>query len=166
MGKYNLLKGQFLEMVVQRTLEKFNNEEVDGHLFGKTGILIAPRMDYVDSRYVKGDAAKQYQIDAFAVNNSTSVVWLCECKYRLAKMDMETVKKAEEALEAFRQQQIREGREPSKVQIWLVSVGGFTDEVIEYVKDKDNIYCSDYDAINFLYKKYGGGFDIPLFCKE
>jgi len=81
-------------------------------------------------------------------------------------MGIETVKKAEKSMEAFLQQQTNEGRQTEKVQLWLVSTSGFTNEVIEYIKDIDYIYYSDYDSINKLNRQYGGGFDIPLFCKE
>ena len=165
-GKYNILKGHFLELIVQRTLEKMNGEEVEGSLFGKTGIIKLPRISFVESRYVKGDTTEQYQIDVFGMNNESGLAWLCECKYRLTKMGMDTVEKAEKALEAFKQQQIREQRQTEMIQLWLVSTGGFTDEVIEYIKEYDHIYYSDYSSINTLYRMYGGGFDIPLFCKE
>jgi len=165
-GKYNFLKGHFLEMVVQRTLEKFNGEEVDGCLFGKTGIIKVPKIDFVDSRYVKGDKTEEYQIDVFAKDNGSQEVWIGECKYRVSKMGMDTLHKVEEARCAFIQQMKLEGRAINNIKLWLVSTGGFTVEVIKYLKDKDDIYYSDHNSINVLYRKFGGGFDIPIFCKE
>jgi hypothetical protein len=49
------------------------------------------------------------------------------------------------------------------VRIWIASTGGFTNEVIEYVRDREDIYYSDHEGIDGLFRAYGGGYDIPLF---
>ncbi|MDO8685771.1 MAG: hypothetical protein Q7J78_03765 [Clostridiales bacterium] len=165
-GKYNILKGRFLELVVQQIMAKFNGEEVDGSLFGRRGIIKVPKFSFADARFVKGESTDQFQIDVFAMNNESGLVWLSECKYRLSKIGMDTVKKVEGAFEAFKLQQQNENRPPKQVQLWLVSTGGFTDEVTQYIKEFDHIYYSDYNGINGLFRKYGGGFDIPVFYKD
>ncbi|KPA14571.1 hypothetical protein MHK_005223, partial [Candidatus Magnetomorum sp. HK-1] len=47
-----------------------------------------------------------------------------------------------------------------------VSTGGFTDEVLAYVGKRSDIYCSDYDGINNIFRAYGGNYKIPIFKKE
>ena len=39
-----------------------------------------------------------------------------------------------------------------EIQMWLVSTGGFTQEVLAYVKDREDIYVSDYDGINGIFR--------------
>ncbi len=35
-----------------------------------------------------------------------------------------------------------------EIQMWLASTGGFTGEVLEYVKERADVYYSDHDGIN------------------
>ncbi|RKZ44742.1 MAG: hypothetical protein DRQ41_02030 [Gammaproteobacteria bacterium] len=48
--------------------------------------------------------------------------------------------------------------------LWLVSTGGFTQEVLTYVNARTDIYASDYEGINSLFKAYGGNYSIPQFA--
>jgi hypothetical protein len=47
--------------------------------------------------------------------------------------------------------------------MWLISTGGFTDNVLKYVKKRSDMYCSDHDQINAIFRFYGGNYDIPVF---
>ncbi|ETR74229.1 MAG: hypothetical protein OMM_06457, partial [Candidatus Magnetoglobus multicellularis str. Araruama] len=89
-SKYNVLKGRFLENVVQVTMMKFNNDEIQGEWLGKKGKIALPLFNVVDTRQVKASSTKSYQIDVFARRNKTT--WLCECKYTKTKMGMNQVK--------------------------------------------------------------------------
>jgi len=51
---FNNLKGRFLELVVQVTMMKFNDEILDGKFFGKTGEIRAPLFQFADTKYAKG----------------------------------------------------------------------------------------------------------------
>jgi hypothetical protein len=53
-----------------------------------------------------------------------------------------------------------------KFQFWIVSTGGFTNEVLLYVKQRNDIYCSDYDSINGIFRFFGGAYHIPIFTKN
>jgi Holliday junction resolvase len=117
--------------------------------------------DLVDTRQVKASKTQSYQIDVFA--RFAEITWICECKYTKKKMGMKQVKKLESAARAL----ILEAKELNalkpKIQLWLVSTGGFTNRVLSYVKDRDDIYVSDYDGINGIFRFYGGNYQIPIF---
>jgi len=44
------------------------------------------------------------------------------------------------------------------IQLWLVS----TDNVLAYVRNMDDIYFSDSDCINAIFRFYGGNYEIPI----
>ncbi|MCP4021856.1 MAG: restriction endonuclease, partial [Desulfobacteraceae bacterium] len=155
---FNTLKGRFLEIVVQVTMMKFDHESMDGKLFGKTGKIEMPLFGYVDTRHVKGFKTRSFQIDVFAreVGGARQRVWLCECKYTKAKMGIGQVKKLEEAAKTLQQEAKDDERDVPEIQMWLVSTGGFTKEVVEYVWHRKDIYLSDHEGINGIFREYGG----------
>ncbi len=163
---FNTLKGRFLEIVVQVTMMKFNCELPDGKLFGKSGQVRMPLFQFVDTKYAKGSRTPQYQIDVYGKVQGKEQVWICECKYTKTKMGMGQVRKLEEAAEALRREAEDRERPVPGIQMWLVSTGGFTGEVQEYVKDRDDIFFSDYEGINGIFRFYGGNYRIPVFKKE
>ncbi len=162
---FNNLKGRFLETVVQVTMMKFNYEMLDGALFGKTGEICAPLFQFADTKYAKGFKTRAFQIDVYARGNDKGDerVWICECKYTKVKMGMKPVKKLEHAAEALKQEALDADCTIPEVQMWLVSSGGFTGEVLEYVRDRDDIYFSDHDGINGIFRAFGGNYNIPVF---
>jgi len=166
---FNNLKGRFLETVVQVTMMKFCRETIDGKLFGKTGEIILPLFRFVDTKYAKGSKTRAFQIDVYGrelvKEKGKERVWVCECKYTKTKMGMEKVKKLEYAAEALKQEAAESGLTVPGVQMWLVSSGGFTGEVLQYVKDREDIYHSDHDGINGIFRAFGGNYNIPVFKK-
>ncbi len=163
---FNNLKGRFLETVVQVTMMKFNYEMLDGELFGKTGEICAPLFQFTDTKYVKGFRTRSFQIDVYGfgrMKKGDERVWICECKYTKAKMGLKAVKKLEHAAQALKKEAEDAERTIPEVQMWLVSSGGFTGEVLEYVRDRDDIYFSDYDGINGIFRVFGGNYNIPVF---
>jgi hypothetical protein len=78
-------------------------------------------------------------------------------------MGMKQVRKLEEAAETLQQEARETGRTVPTIQMWLVSTGGFTGEVLEYVTDREDIYFSDHDGINSIFMAYGGNYRIPVF---
>ncbi|MDM8525629.1 hypothetical protein QUF80_19845 [Desulfococcaceae bacterium HSG8] len=160
---FNNLKGRFLELVVQITVMKFNREKLDGKFFGKTGKIEAPLFQIADTRYAKASKTRAYQIDVYARENMRARVWLCECKYTKTAMGMKQVRKLEAAAAAFRSEETESGHTVPEVQLWLVSTGGFTGEVLRYVRDRSDIFFSDYDGINSIFRAYGGNYNIPVF---
>jgi len=165
-GRYSILKGHFLELVVQQAMSKFNGEVLEGKYFGQEKTVTPPRFLIADTRYAKGEKTDLFQIDVFGRLQGFEKVWLCECKYKNTKMNLEEVKKLENAREAYLKQEEGDDRVPPKTHLWYVSTGGFTKEALEYLKDKEDTYFSDYDSINAIFKAYGGGFKIPIFIKE
>ncbi|MDM8515078.1 hypothetical protein QUF76_02675 [Desulfobacterales bacterium HSG16] len=163
---FNTLKGKFLEIVVQVTMMKFNCEILAGKFFGKTGSIEMPLFQFIDSRYVKGAKTRSFQIDVYGSELMKERVWLCECKYTRAKMGIRQVEKLESAAEALKQECEETERAIPEIQMWIVSTGGFTEEVIEYVKSREDIYCSDHEGINSIFREYGGNYKIPIFTKE
>ncbi len=162
---FNTLKGKFLEMVVQVTMMKFNHETLDGKYFGKPGQVEVPLFQFADTKYAKGFRTPQYQVDVFGRVQGKNDVWICECKYTKAKMGISRVKKIEQAAEALTREAEDAELPVPGIQMWLVSTGGFTREVLEYVKDRADIFLSDHEGINSIFMFFGGNYRIPVFEK-
>lgn len=160
---FNNLKGMFLEVAVQVTMMKFGRERLKGEYFGKKGEVEVPLFQVVKTKYIKGENTRAYQIDVYGKEWARERVWLCECKYTRDRMGMNQVRKIEAAAKALKEEAAEEGRTVPEIRIWVVSTGGFTDEVIAYVRDREDMYSSDYEGINGLFRAYGGGYDIPVF---
>jgi len=160
----NTMKGKFLEMVVEVSMMKFNHERLPGNWFGQTGEIEVPLFQLVKTMTVKGSKTPSYQIDVFGKVEKSHQVWLCECKYTKTTMDIKQVKKLERAAEVLIQVHKEEGTAIPEIHIWLVSTGGFTKEVLTYVNARADIYASDYEGINSLFKAYGGNYSIPQFA--
>ncbi|MCP4396303.1 MAG: hypothetical protein GY801_03195, partial [bacterium] len=114
----------------------------------------------------KGAKTRAYQIDVYAKEQRQNRVWLCECKYTKTKMGMPQVDKLEQAAEALKQEVEEVGAMVPEVQFWLVSTGGFTEEVIRYANGRNDMYASDYGGINGLFQAFGGNYNIPVFQQE
>ena len=78
-------------------------------------------------------------------------------------MGIAQVEKLEKAGEALKQEAMDAEFSAPGIRMWLVSTGGFTKEVIDYVKDREDIYYSDYEGINDIFQAYGGNYKIPVF---
>jgi hypothetical protein len=78
-------------------------------------------------------------------------------------MGMAQVKKLEDAAEALKKEAEERDRPLPEIQMWLVSAGGFTGDVLKYLEDRDDIFFSDYDGINSIFRFYGGNYNIPIF---
>ena len=162
-GLFNTLKGKFLELVVQVTMMKFDHETLEGAWFGRPGRIEVPRFQYVAQTYTGASKTRQYQLDVYGAVPRHDLCWICECKYTKTKMGMPQVRKLEAAAEVMREEYRESGRTVPQIQLWLVSTGGFTGEVLEYVKDREDIYYSDHDGINQIFMAYGGNYRIPVF---
>ncbi|MCP4109625.1 MAG: hypothetical protein GY749_29580 [Desulfobacteraceae bacterium] len=160
---FNNLKGRFLEIVVQVTMMKFNHEVLPGSWFGTAGEIMVPLFQTVNTKSVKGTKTRSYQIDVFGKERGGTRVWLCECKYTRTKMGIKQVEKLEQAANALQQEHREYGSEVPDMQLWLVSVGGFTEEVLAYVSSREDIYTSDYESINNIFQAFGGNYKIPVF---
>ena len=79
---------------------------------------------------------------------------------------MNKLKKLEDAAGAVKQAANESGAFVPEIQMWLVSTGGFTPEVLKYVEDREDIYFSDYEGINGIFRAFGGNYDIPVFKNE
>ena len=165
-SQFNNLKGRFLETAVQVTMMKFNHELLDGKLFGKTGEIKIPLFQFVDTKFAKGSKTRSFQIDVYGRERGQERGWICECKYTKTKMGIRQVEKLEHAAEALKQEAKDTELAVPEFQMWLVSTGGFTGEVMQYVRDREDIYFSDYEGINGIFRIYGGNYNIPLFKKS
>jgi hypothetical protein len=162
----NTLKGKFLEMGVEVTMMKFNHELMPGAWFGQTGQIEVPLFQFVKTTTVKASKTKAYQIDVLGKEEKREKVWLCECKYTKAPMDLTQVKKLESAAQVLIKTYKEEGSEVPEIQLWLISAGGFAGKVLTYIESRADIYYSDYDGINNLFKAYGGNYSIPQFAED
>lgn len=81
-------------------------------------------------------------------------------------MSLTQVKKLENAARALCREMEEEGRPIPDIQFWLISTGGFTGEVQELVRSREDIFASDYDGINSIFKAFGSNYSIPLFLKD
>ncbi|MCP4397036.1 MAG: hypothetical protein GY801_07020 [bacterium] len=163
---FNTLKGKFLELVVQVTMMKMNRETLQGEWFGVTGDITAPLFQFADTKTVKGASTRQYQIDVYGKEVGEKGVWLCECKYTKQPMGMAQVTKLEEAATVMTQEAKEMGRDIPEIQFWLVSTGGFTKDINQYIETRSDIYASDYDGINGIFHAYGGNYRIPIFPRD
>ncbi|NPV79932.1 MAG: hypothetical protein HPY52_06590 [Firmicutes bacterium] len=135
-GTYNYVKGKLLEMAVQNLMSKFNNEKLDGRLFGHPGeLIVAPLLSTPGSIIVKLPTSGEYQIDAYGYYDQGGErhIWMAECKYRKGQpMTAQEVKKAFEAADV-----VREMQRGKDVTVWLVSSGGFTNEALELIRESN-----------------------------
>ena len=165
-GSYNVVKGRFLELAAESVMWKFNKEELDGELFGQNGNFIAPLFNYVGSKTVQPDKSKAYQIDIYGkwergLGDEHEIgAWTVECKYRRQPMTLDEAKKAIQASEAFIKTEYKNPG-PVKHKVWLISTGGFTDEVLGLIRG-GGIYYSGHEEINELFRLYGGSIKIPV----
>ncbi len=166
-SRFNNLKGRFLEIIVQVTMMKFNDEELDGAWYGRPAQTIkAPLFQIVDSKQTKGSTTRNYQLDVVGKTVRRDLFWVCECKYTRKKMNLSQVHKLEKAAIVLKQE-LKESEQPiPHMQLWLVSTGGFTNEVLRYVEGREDIYFTDHDGINNIFGAYGGNYNIPLFNNE
>ncbi len=160
----NTLKGKFLEMVVEMSMMKFNHEHLPGSWFGQTGEVEVPLFRLARTMTVKGAKTPSCQIDVFGKIDGHNKVWLCECKYTKTTMNIKQVKKLESTAQVLIQARKEEGTTVPEIHLWLVSTGGFTKEALTYIEGRTDIYASDYDGINSLFKAYGGNYSIPQFA--
>jgi len=160
----NTLKGKFLEMVVEVSMMKFNHELLPGSWFGQTREVEVPLFQVVKTMTVKGSKTPPYQIDVLGKEQKRHKVWLCECKYTKTPMALKQVKKLESAAQVLISTHEEEGTKVPDIHLWLVSTGGFTPEVLTYIEARPDIYASDYEGINNLFKAYGGNYSIPKFA--
>ncbi|XCN71551.1 MAG: hypothetical protein Q3M24_14650 [Candidatus Electrothrix aestuarii] len=166
-GLINTLKGKFLEMAVEVSMLKFNREQLPGSWFGRRGDLEVPLFQYVRSQRVKASASPEYQIDLLGNEAGRDYrIWLCECKYTRKPMSIGQVEKLEAAAQVFQQQMEEEQQSVPEIRLWLISTGGFTQEVLEYARSRENMYASDYDGINNIFRRFGSNYSIPLFSRE
>ncbi|RKZ38319.1 MAG: hypothetical protein DRR00_34355, partial [Candidatus Parabeggiatoa sp. nov. 3] len=160
----NTLKGKFLEMVVEVSMMKFNHEHLPGPWFGQTSEVEVPLFQFVRTMTVKAAKTPAYQIDVFGKEQRRNKVWLCECKYTKTPMDIKQVKKLESAAQVLISSHEEEGTAVPEIHLWLVSTGGFRKEVLDYIKARVDIYASDYEGIDNLFKAFGGNYSIPKFA--
>ena len=163
-GLINTMKGKFLEMVAEVSMLKFNHERLPGAWFGKKDDVEVPLFQYVRTQTVKASTSPAYQIDVLGKEQNNYRVWLCECKYTRTAMGRTQMEKLESAAQVFRQQLKEEGRAVPEIQFWLISAGGFTDEVLELIRSREDMYASDYGGINNIFKAFGSNYSIPLFA--
>jgi hypothetical protein len=78
-------------------------------------------------------------------------------------MGIKQVHKLERAAEAIKQEAQEAGGTIPTIRMWLVSTGGFTGEVLEYIQDRKDIYYSDHEGINGIFMACGGNYRIPVF---
>ncbi|OQY60369.1 MAG: hypothetical protein B6245_01830 [Desulfobacteraceae bacterium 4572_88] len=163
-GLLSNLKGRFLELVVQVTMMKFDRETLDGKWFGKTGEIKVPLFQFADTKHVKASRTGTFQIDIYGREKGREHhIWICECKYTRTKMGIRQVRKLEDAANALRQEAEESGLTVPETQLWLVSTGGFTQEVLEYAGDREDMFLSDHEGLNGIFRAYGGNYNIPIF---
>ncbi|MCI5133341.1 MAG: hypothetical protein D3904_17970, partial [Candidatus Electrothrix sp. EH2] len=146
---------------------KFNREQLPGAWFGRVGDLEVPLFQYVRSQRVKASASPEYQIDVLGMEAGQEYrVWLCECKYTRKPMGIGQVEKLEAAAQVFQQQMEEEQQSVPEIRLWLISTGGFTQEVLKYAGNREDMYASDYEGINNIFRRFGSNYSIPLFVSN
>ena len=70
------------------------------------------------------------------------------------------------AAQVYRQQLEEEQQPVPEIRFWLISTGGFTQEVLDYAGSREDMYASDYEGINRIFQRFGGNYSIPIFSRE
>jgi hypothetical protein len=96
--------------------------------------------------------------------NRATILSFTNIPYTKIPMGLKQVKKLESAAQVLISAYEEEGRKIPKRHLWLVSTGGFAPEVLTYINSRKDIYASDYEGINSLFKAYGGNYSIPQFA--
>ncbi|MCP4344612.1 MAG: hypothetical protein GY795_03675, partial [Desulfobacterales bacterium] len=131
----------------------------------KPGQVEVPLFQFADTKYVKGFRTPQYQVDVFGRVQGKEEVWICECKYTKTKTGIARVKKLEQAAKVLTQEAEDAELPVPGIQMWLVSTGGFTSEVLKYAENRADIFLSDHEGINSIFMFFGGNYRIPVFEK-
>ena len=76
------------------------------------------------------------------------------------------MKKLEKAADAIRKEAGETRLTVPDIQMWVVSTGGFTKKVLEYVEDRQDLYTTDHAGINGIFRAFGGNYEIPVFQKS
>jgi DNA-binding transcriptional ArsR family regulator len=166
-GLHNFIKGKYFELLMANAMNMFNREEIVlGHC-GQKKTIKAPKMRTAIGYQFKEDTSSAYEIDIVGRIHEPSMMnslWLCECKYRKAKMGIEEVKKLEEVQKAYvkHAKVLAEFTKDVPITRWYISTAGFTKEALEYMKSKEDVYYSDYEEANKICKQYGAGYDLPV----
>ncbi len=139
--------------------------DLHGAWFGADGEIEVPLFQVVNTKTVKGAKTRAYQIDLLGKESGRNRVWLCECKYTQTKMGLGQVEKLERAADALRREEEGLGHETPEIQMWLASTCGFTKEVLDRVAVREDLYASDHDGVNSIFREFGGNYSIPMFEK-
>ena len=79
---------------------------------------------------------------------------------------MAQVEKLEAAAEVLRRELKEEERPVPELHFWLISTGGFTQEVLKLINSREDMYASDYEGINNIFKRFGSNYSIPIFSEN
>ena len=167
LGLYNFIKGKYFELLMSNAMNMFNGENIIlGHCDEKVSIK-APRMKTVIGYQFKEETSNTYEIDIIGRIHEPSMIntiWLCECKYRKAKMSLDEVKKLEDVQVAYLKhlKQLSGRAKELSAMRYYISTAGFTQEALAYMKEKHDVYYSDYEEANAICKQYGTGYDLPV----
>lgn len=125
--------GDAQESRIRELMRRFNNQLVDGAIFGVSSPVTLPRFEQVNE-YLSPDG--QVQLDAIA-QTANGVKWIVEVKWRSKRAGKKEMGK----LLAHAQAEAAQG--------WFISRAGFTEEALEYAKQQ-RLFCSDGQAIHLL----------------
>ncbi len=125
--------GTAQESRIRELLRRFDNQVVDGSIFGIPDPITLPKFDQVNE-YLSQDG--QVQLDAIA-QAANGVKWIVEVKWRTKRVG----KKEMGRLLAHAQAESAQG--------WFISRAGFTEDAVELAQ-KEGLFYSDGQAIHSL----------------
>lgn len=121
-------------------MRRFDNQVVDGSIFGCSDPITLPKFDQVNA-YLSPDG--QVQLDAVG-QTANDAKWIVEVKWRTKRVG----KKEMGRLLVHAQAESAQG--------WFISRAGFTEDALEYAKQQQ-LFCSDGQAIHLLHSLLNGG---------
>ena len=98
--------GYLLESHVKYLMTLWNNDTVNGELFGVDGKVKLPRFNAVYHTLIKSYGDRGYEVDAFAYYPHEADIygWAVECRYRNRKANAKDIEKFHDVLKAVKKE--------------------------------------------------------------
>ncbi|MBC8234196.1 hypothetical protein H8E77_32005 [bacterium] len=142
MGKLRNLIGKVGEMMAERIMRAFKNQEVDGQLFSVDDKVFLPRFEKVYPTQVQIAGTRGHQIDNFGIPvDASHPHWITEQKNQEEPISPTSIEKFIQAAS-----QLKKDKNLSSVVMWFYAKGGFSNNARE-LATQHNILLSDYEQL-------------------
>ncbi|MFQ6056233.1 MAG: winged helix-turn-helix domain-containing protein, partial [Methanosarcinales archaeon] len=148
-GYINTIVGEEAEIMIKRTMNRFNNQEVDGNKYFNINKKIKlPKFDKKPySRVISGFEEEKYQIDFYGkkITKKEKIIWIGESKNWSEKVGIEVVEDLLAKIEQVKKQENTE-----EVIGWLYGKSGFEDAAIKLMQEKGILYSDKNNLLDLM----------------